>query len=219
MPRICFTKSGSAVWISHLDLMRVLQRAFRRAEIPLRHSQGFSPHPSLSIALPLSVGVASQCELADFDLDESAEIVLAEIPHRLNAAMPQGIEVLDCYDDGQKLKHLQWLEAELTLIYDRGVPTGAASEIEALLRSSPLSVEKHGKNGPVTVDIAPMLKRLSVEERNEKLVLDALVSAQNPTLNPLLLGTAIQNRLPSLYPELLRCCRIALYDESLQRFH
>ena len=62
MPRLCFEKTGNAVWISHLDLMRVFQRAFKRAGLPLTHTQGFNPRPSVSIALPLSVGIESVCE-------------------------------------------------------------------------------------------------------------------------------------------------------------
>ena len=52
MPRLLFEKTGSAVWISHLDLMRLFQRAFKRADLPLKHTQGFNPRPSVSIALP-----------------------------------------------------------------------------------------------------------------------------------------------------------------------
>ena len=69
MPRLLFEKTGSSVWISHLDLMRLFQRAFKRADLPLKHTQGFNPRPSVAIALPLSVGVDSVCELLDFDLD------------------------------------------------------------------------------------------------------------------------------------------------------
>ena len=78
MPRLLFEKTGSAVWMSHLDLMRLFQRAFKRAELPLTHTQGFNPRPSVSIALPLSVGVESVCELLDFDLE--GEKVEAENP-------------------------------------------------------------------------------------------------------------------------------------------
>ena len=52
MPRLLFEKTGNAVWISHLDLMRVFQRAFRRGGILIRHSQGYSPKAHVSIALP-----------------------------------------------------------------------------------------------------------------------------------------------------------------------
>lgn len=86
MPRLLFEKTGNAVWISHLDLMRVFQRAFRRGGILIRHSQGFTPRAHVSIALPLPVGVESVCELLDFDLAEGVSIPLEEIPARLNAS-------------------------------------------------------------------------------------------------------------------------------------
>ena len=69
MPRALFEKKGNAVWISHLDLMRVFQRAFKRAGLPLTHTKGFNPRPSVSIALPMSVGIEIGCELLDFELE------------------------------------------------------------------------------------------------------------------------------------------------------
>ena len=60
MSRLRFEKSGDAVWISHLDLMRVFQRAFRRAGFLLRHTGGFNQHAYVSLALPLSVGTGSR---------------------------------------------------------------------------------------------------------------------------------------------------------------
>ena len=86
MARLVFEKKGNAVWISHLDLMRLFQRAFKRASLPLKHTQGYNPKPSVSIALPLSVGVESCCELLDFELDcetPSEE----ELAQKLNAAL------------------------------------------------------------------------------------------------------------------------------------
>ena len=95
MPRLVFCKTDDAVWMSHLDLMRLFQRAFKRAGLPLTHTQGFNPRPSVSIALPLSVGVESICELLDFDL-EGEKIPCAEIVRRLNDVLVKGITVLDC---------------------------------------------------------------------------------------------------------------------------
>ena len=86
MPRLLFEKYGSAIWISHLDLMRLFQRAFKRDSLPLKHTQGFNPRPSVSIALPLSVGVASSCELLDFDLDCEFD-QWDQLPERLNSAL------------------------------------------------------------------------------------------------------------------------------------
>ena len=93
MPRALFEKTGNAIYISHLDLMRVFQRAFKRAGLLLTHTQGFSPRPSVSIALPMSVGVESRCELLDFDLDGEM-ISNEEIMARLNNVLIEGVRVL-----------------------------------------------------------------------------------------------------------------------------
>ena len=87
MRRVLFSKTGDAIWISHLDLMRVFQRSFRRAGLMLKHSQGFSPRAIVSIALPLSVGVDSRCEILDFELVGEA-VSDEEIKIRLNQALP-----------------------------------------------------------------------------------------------------------------------------------
>ena len=121
MPRLLFEKKGEAVWISHLDLMRVFQRAFKRAGLPLTHTQGFNPRPSVSIALPLSVGVASGCELLDFDLD-GCDVPLQEIRSRLNDALISGIRVLDVYEQGRKIRDLSLLRCSVMLEYDDGYP-------------------------------------------------------------------------------------------------
>ena len=105
MPRALFEKTGNAIWISHLDLMRVFQRSFKRAGLPLTHTQGFNPRPSVSIALPMSVGVESRCELLDFDL-EGEKIANEEIQHRLNQSLVDGVRVLAVYDAANKIKHL-----------------------------------------------------------------------------------------------------------------
>ena len=217
MPRMRFSKTGDAVWISHLDLMRALQRSFRRAGIDLKHSQGFSPHPMLSLALPLSVGVASEYEIADFTTEGPLDC--SQVPARMNMALPKGIFVLACYENGQAIKHLKWLEAALTLEYDNGVPADAVSRIEALFRRDALPVEKHGKNGPVEVDIIPMLHDFVLCQPDETtLQLTATVSAQNPTLNPLLLVTAIETHLADLKPDFSKCRRLRLLNESMRPF-
>ena len=139
MPRALFEKTGNAVWMSHLDLMRLLQRAFKRADLHLKHTQGFNPRPSVSIALPMSVGVESVCELRDFDL-EGQTVSSDEIRDRLNGALVEGVTVREVYEEGAKLKHLAFLDCDLTMEYDGGVPEAAASKIDALLTSSAVVV-------------------------------------------------------------------------------
>ena len=69
--------------------MRTFQRAFLRADIPIKHTEGFNPHPFISIALPLSLGFSSECEILEFGLLEGTSY--EEVPERLTAAMPEGI--------------------------------------------------------------------------------------------------------------------------------
>ena len=121
MGRLLFTKEGVAVWSSHLDLMRALMRCFRRAGIDLKHSQGFTPHPELSILMPLSVGVESQCELAEFTLAEGCSVPIEEVAARMAPVLPAGLRALKSYEGGKKAGKLAWLRARLTLSYDDGV--------------------------------------------------------------------------------------------------
>ena len=213
MPRLLFEKVGSAVFISHLDLMRVFQRAFRRGGILIRHSQGFSPRAHVSIALPLSVGAESICELLDFDLAEGITVPLEEIPQRLNRTMPDGIRVLGIWDSGRKLRELTHLDAELTLEYDNGVPADCTERIESLFQQPSILVEKHTKNGTALVDIRPMLIDLQVAQPNDNsLRLRCRVCAQNPSLNPALLATAIVRYLPQDQPDAAWVRRIEILD-------
>ena len=218
MPRLLFEKTGNAVWISHLDLMRLFQRAFKRAGLPLTHTQGFNPRPSVSIALPLSVGVESVCELLDFDLD--GEAVSSEIIcSRLNPVLVPGVRVLEVYDTGRKLKELTYLHCMLTLEYDNNIPTGAHDAIEGLFARKELIVPKKGKNGIQQQDIIPMLKSLEIREAGEKeLELDCVVCCQNPALNPMQLVVAIDMYCSEYKPDFARCKRLEILDVNKNIF-
>ena len=100
MPRLLFEKTGSAVWMSHLDLMRLMQRAFRRAGVVLHHSQGFTPHAYVSMLLPLSVGMESVCEIMEYELDAALDIT----PQDMNEVLPAGVRVREVYESGRKAK-------------------------------------------------------------------------------------------------------------------
>ena len=212
MPRALFQKTGDAVWMSHLDLMRVFQRAFKRAGLPLTHTQGYNPRPSVSIALPLSVGVQSRCELLDFDLD-GYNATNEEIRDKLNAALVSGIQVLDVYDTGRKIRDLSLLNCTITMEYDGGVSAAARQQIEKLFSESSLTVEKRGKNGIIEQDIIPMIRKLEVQNADANtLQLQALICCQNPTLNPALLVAAVERYLPELKPDFSQICRNEIYD-------
>ncbi len=97
MPRygVCYSKEDASRFLSHLDVMRTFERALRRAELPLSYTQGFNPHPKLSFAAPLSVGVAGQCEYLELELftDLEPAVMLRD----LAAVLPEGIGLQDIF--------------------------------------------------------------------------------------------------------------------------
>ena len=103
--RLLFEKTGRAAYISHLDLMRTMQRAFLRAGLPLKYSEGFNPHAQISMLLPLSLGHESLCELMDFRVGADCE--LDAMAGRLTTALPEGIRVLRVYEPERKGRELK----------------------------------------------------------------------------------------------------------------
>lgn len=207
MNRLLFEKTGNGVWISHLDLMRLFQRAFKRGGLNLKHTQGFTPRAVVSIALPLSVGVESVCEILDYELDGQT-VPHEEVVQRLNATMPAGVRVLQSCDSSCKIKNLAKLKCSVFLEYDKGIPDGAVEGISGIFQRDNLLVEKKGKNGPVEQDIIPMISKLEVLTEDENTIrLDAVVCAQNPSLNPMQLVAAIERYAPEFKPDFAKVRR------------
>ena len=218
MYRMLFEKTGNAIWISHLDLMRLFQRAFRRANLPLTHTQGFNPRPSVSIALPLSVGIESQCELLDFAL-EGEPVAEDEICNRLNEVLTDGIKILKVYSDCRKLRELVYLHSIVTLEYDNNIPENAVDRIGELFRGSELIVPKKTKNGIQDQDLIPMIQKLTVRSVGEQEIrIDVIGFCQNPTLNPMQLAAAVKLHLPDLAPDFAKCRRIQVLDGEMNDF-
>ena len=213
MSRLLFEKTGKAVWISHLDLMRLFQRAFKRAGLPLTHTQGYNPRPSVSIALPLSVGVVSKCELLEYELVGEEKPSHKEIVSRLNEALTEGIRVIHSYDNCAKIKNLAYLDATVDLEYDNGIPENAEAAIGELFARAEILVEKKGKNGPTEQNIAPMIKKLEIAALDPQVLrLSVRVCCQNPSLNPMQLAAAVEKYLPQFAPDFAKSARVNLYD-------
>ena len=90
---LTFEKSGYIRYTSHLDMVRLFQRAIRRSGIILAYSQGFNPHPKMSFALPLSLGYTGKKELLEIETRE--EYSLHDLKNRLNEVLPGGIQIVD----------------------------------------------------------------------------------------------------------------------------
>lgn len=211
MPRLVFEKTGDSVWISHLDLMRVFQRAFRRAGLLLKHSQGFTPRAIVSIALPLSVGTESQCELLDFELEQEATVT----PELLNEKLPAGIRVLEIVEQGRKIKELTTLRAQMRLFYDKGVSPQLVDDLTAFFDRETIVMKKHSRKGETETDLRPMLLEKTLRQAGETCVeMEVLVCAQNPSLNPQLLVNALEVYAPELSPDHSTIRRLEVYDAA-----
>ena len=201
--RFRFVKEGRAAYLSHLDVMRTFQRAFIRAGMRVRHSEGFNPHPKMSIAMPLQLGCESRCEMLDVSLLESPE----NAPERLNAALPEGIRILSQSLPEMPVKFIAWTEWELRFASE----SDAENAAEALKRES-LPVEKKTKRGFGTLDIAPHIAVLDLTGNT----LAVRLKAFEPTVN----CTDVQRAISALYPEQkpFRALRTSLKTAELKEF-
>lgn len=109
-----FTKQDRMKFLSHLELISVIERAFRRADIPLKFSQGFNPHPKISFAAPLSVGVSSESEYVTVELQDEMDIL--EFKDKVNMELPKGIKFIKCKYIDEKSKSLMSIVEDGTYI-------------------------------------------------------------------------------------------------------
>lgn len=90
--RIRFVKLGKIRWTSHRDVARMWERAFRRVQLPLAYSAGFSPRPKVSFGLALPTGHESVAEYLDVELVAESDLDVLALPARLSAALPVGVD-------------------------------------------------------------------------------------------------------------------------------
>ena len=212
--RLRFGKTGRAVYISHLDLMHTMQRAFSRAGYELKYSEGFNPHPQISIALPLSVGAESVCEIMDFRLRQEADP--KEIPARLTAVMPEGIEVSDCYEQTRKVAELKYLEIEGAFEYDDADAVEMAKKLREFYAADEIVITKKTKRGMGESDIKSAIRSIEFLPGEGHVRIKAVISAQEPTLNPELLADALRQKAPEIAPDFAKFRRIETFDAQMK---
>ena len=217
MSRLEFSKRGKAIYISHLDLMRTMGRAFLRAGLPICFSEGFNPHANISIALPLPLGHESSCELMDFAFQEPTCAI--EALGRLNRALPEGIQAKRIYESKRPFKEIEYLKHRLELVYDCGVPDGAEKALSALFSQDEISVLRKTKTSMGEFNIATCIKELHITQPEGKIITcEAALTAMRPMLNPTYLILAIERFLPALKPSFVRFGRVALMDAQMCKF-
>ena len=214
--RMLFSKTGREVYISHLDLMRTITRAFMRAECKLKYSEGFNPHPNISIALPLSVGCESVCEIMDFKMRE--DMPCEEIKNRLETQFPEGIAVIDVYEAERKVKEIKWLSISGVIEYDERDAAAMAGKLNEFYAAESIVITKKTKRGMGESDIRPAIRDISFAQSGRDVSMRALISAQEPTLNPELITDALRQLAPDIAPDFAKFRRLEIFDENMQVF-
>ena len=215
--RVMYKKLGRAVYISHLDIMRTFQRSFKRAGINVKHTEGFNPHPYISIALPLSLGYNGECEFLDTELLDN--MPCEEIVSRLNSSLPEGIEALIAYEGGHPVRDIAYSEYEISLEYDNGIPEDGVKKLSELFYNDEIVVIKKSKRGEVETNIAPMIRKTKVYEADGKIFVSAILAAgNNMSLNPEYIIRAIEKYLPELKPDFAEFTRKNVLTENLATF-
>ena len=174
-------------FVSHLDMMRFMQRAAARAGLPLWRTEGFNPRPYITFALPLSLGFESSYEIMEFRLtDDSFDISV--IPKLLNAVCPEYIRFFDAAEPVKKMKSVSFADFSITLD-DGGRFSSALSDF---LKRGEILCEKRTKRGEIKqLDLAPQIIEASVSEENGSTLLKLrLPAGPVNNINPELLLNA-----------------------------
>ncbi|MDR0532281.1 MAG: TIGR03936 family radical SAM-associated protein [Oscillospiraceae bacterium] len=198
--RLTFEKRGRAIYISHLDLMRAMSRAVRRAALPLWYTEGFHPHPYLSFPLPLPLGQEALREAVDLRLLEP--MPPDEIVRRMNEALPGGLRVLRAGEPWCGAGEIAAAEYEISFVCKDIETTRQA------MAAGSLTIKKMGKQGHRKVEkeiaLAPLLVSYELTQGNDRALLGCVLAAGSErNLNPALLVEALGGEAP-------RICRTRL---------
>jgi radical SAM-linked protein len=201
---IKFTKESSIKFISHLDLMRTIQRVIRRAALPMEYSKGFNPHMAMSIAQPLSVGVYSDAEYMDIVLVE--ELSEEEVINRLNAKTASGIKFLNAKKvvnvEGQKKVPQSMALVDAARFTIKMICKDAnivEEKMKALEKESQWTTIKKSKKGEKEVNLKTMIKEMKYWINNDELIINIVVSSgSREHLSPDLVANYIKNNIPEI---------------------
>ncbi|MEG0180658.1 MAG: TIGR03936 family radical SAM-associated protein [Peptostreptococcaceae bacterium] len=179
--RCKFKKEDDMIYTSHLDLQRLLQRAFRRADIELSYSQGYNPHPKMSYGHALALGTESQGEYVDVEIEDN--LSPEEFLTRINATMPKGVaftKAMEITKDVPSLAStIEYGEYMFTIEVEKPLSKEyVKTKVADLMNTEEIIITKKNKKGKtVEVDIRPMIKNFDVMDVEDKVItLEATVS-------------------------------------------
>lgn len=169
--RVKFNKTGDLIYIGHLDVMRYFQKMNRRAGLDLKYSQGFNPHQQMAFAQPLGVGIVSESEYVDIELN-SISGTEAELVEKMNAVSVPEIRIIGAriLPDGAKNAMASVAAALYSIdLKPNFFPTNLKSSdlsVEKFLAQDLICIEKETKTGTKEIDIKPFIYQM--EEASAK---------------------------------------------------
>lgn len=212
--RATFAKRRRAKYISHLDLMRCMQRAFRRAEVPIWFTEGFNPHAYLMFPLALSLGYESDCECMDFRLDGPMSMQTAM--ERLNAVLPPDLQIVKVAEPVRKHTDIAFADYSICLDCAEGTSPDALRAVwDSFMEQKEILMEKRTKRGTATVDLKQQAQIMMTQTLEDGLWLKLRMPAgTSVNVNPGLLVDAFRSYLEQNAPEvqcgMMRAARLAI---------
>lgn len=160
---LIYSKREAARFFGHLELVNIFSRAFRRSGINLQYSQGFHPMPRLSFDDPLPLGMESEAEKVRIAADSA--VTCAQLLERLNAQLPEGLQVLACYPLKDNIRSTRPVSIAYTLTYTQGHPN--QSQLVRFKQSDSWHYTRsHRQSGSQSLDLKPCVTRISkVDDR------------------------------------------------------
>lgn len=195
--RLNFSKTGRAIYISHLDVNRMMTRAVRRAQLPMWYTEGFNPHPYIAFALPLSLGQSSDCEYMDIRIE--GDMTDEEVMTRLNDTLPEGLKILSVGAPVFDAKEIEKAQYFVKIVFETNEEAALfAEKADELLKGEELMAEKPGKKGHrkimKQVNLIDMIFDAKITSADNIVNLQCVLAAGNThNLNPTLLVETIEN--------------------------
>lgn len=187
--RVKFERGEEIRFISHLDMQRMVQRIMRRAQIPMKYSEGFNPHPKLAFAMALAVGMTSKCEYFDVELESPMEP--EEMVERLNLKAPAGFKAVRAMVTEEKLPSLTSMVEESAYTIKGEALSGEKGQkildnVKELLEKESILQRKRNKKGKyVEREIRPLIRQLEGSIAGKEVTLKArLASGSRQNLRP-----------------------------------
>ncbi len=187
--RIFFSKTGRAVYFSHLDLNRAVARLLMRSGLPVAFTEGFNPHARVVFAAPLAMYQRGLNEIFDFSLTE--ELPYDEIRDRMNAVTSPFLAIHKAAPPVMKLSECRWASYELALETD-----APATEVQAIFEGS-VVVTKKTKRSCAQTDISNEINSVTVQDTEDGVILHCvLAAAPDDYLNPNYIRDFAASRFP-----------------------